>query len=63
MGKGLEFLWEENVVGSTEFTIKCTRIGDLYINGKFYRQLCFTPNQVALAIEDFLNGVPADDGK
>ena len=38
-------------------------LGDVYINGRPYRQLCFTPNQVALAIEDFLNGEDYDDGE
>ncbi len=51
----------EKIVGSQEFKIRVTFTGDVYINEKFYRQLCFTPNQVALAVEDFLNGVPADE--
>ena len=51
----------EKMIGSQEFKVRTTFTGDVYINGKFYRQLCFTPNQVALVIEDFLNGVPADD--
>lgn len=51
----------EIMVGSTEFKVRTTFTGDVYVNEKFYRQLCFTANQVALAIEDFLNGVPADD--
>ena len=50
----------EKIVGSQEFKIRVTFTGDVYINEKFYRQLCFTPNQVALVVEDFLNGVPAD---
>lgn len=53
----------EKMIGSQEFKVRTTFIGDVYINEKFYRQLCFTPNQVALVIEDFLNGVPADDGE
>lgn len=53
----------EKMIGSQEFKVRTTFTGDVYINEKFYRQLCFTPNQVALVIEDFLNGVPADDGK
>lgn len=51
----------EPMVGSQEFKVRTTFTGDVYINEKFYRQLCFTPNQVALALEDFLNGVPADE--
>ena len=51
----------EKVVGSAEFKVRTTFTGDVYINGKFYKQLCFTPNQIALAIEDFLNDVPADE--
>ena len=51
----------EKVVGSAEFKVRTTFTGDVYINGKFYKQLCFTPNQIALAIEDFLNDVPADN--
>lgn len=53
----------EKMIGSQEFKVRTTFTGDVYINEKFYRQLCFTPNQVALVIEDFLNGVPADDGE
>lgn len=56
-----EFKSEEKMIGGAEFKVKVGFTGNLYINQKFYRQLCFTPNQVALAIEDFLNGVPADD--
>lgn len=51
----------EKVVGSQDFRVTVTFTGDVYINNKFYKQLCFTPNQVALAIEDFLNGVEADE--
>ena len=51
----------EKAVGSAEFKVRTTFTGDVYINGKFYKQLCFTPNQIALAIEDFLNDVPADE--
>jgi hypothetical protein len=51
----------ELMVGSQEFKVRTTFTGEVYINEKFYRQLCFTPNQVALALEDFLNGVPADE--
>ena len=51
----------EKVVGSREFKVRTTFTGDVYVNEKFYRQLCFTANQIALAIEDFLNDVPADD--
>ena len=54
---------DEKMIGSQEFKVRTTFTGDVYINEKFYRQLCFTPNQVALVIEDFLNGVPADDGE
>lgn len=50
----------EIMVGSKEFKVRTTFTGDVYINEKFYKQLCFTANQVALAIEDFLNDVPAD---
>jgi hypothetical protein len=49
------------MIYGTEFTVKVNS-GDVYINGKFYRQLAWTPNQIALVIEDYLNGVPADDG-
>ena len=52
--------FKEPMIGGSEFTVKVGFTGNVYINGKFYRQLCFTPNQVALAIEDFLNNVPAD---
>lgn len=51
----------EKMVGATEFKVRTTFTGDVYVNEKFYKQLCFTPNQVALAIEDFLNDVPADE--
>ena len=50
----------EKVVGAQRFEVKTTFLGDVYINGVFYKQLCFTPNQVALAIEDFLNGIAPD---
>ena len=53
----------EKVVGAQTFGVKTTFLGDVYINGRHYRQLCFTPNQVALAIEDFLNGEDYDDGE
>ena len=53
---------KEKIVGPVEFTVRCTAIGDVYINGKFYGQLAFTPNQIALAIEDFLDGKEADNG-
>ena len=46
--------------GGSEFNVRVTHLGDVYINGKYYRQLCFTPNQISLAIEDYLYGVPAD---
>ena len=49
------------MIYGTEFTVKVNSV-DVYINGKFYRQLAWTPNQIALVIEDYLNGVPADDG-
>ncbi len=51
---------KEKIIGSADFVVRVTHLGDVIINGKFYKQLCFTPNQVALAIEDYLNGVPAD---
>lgn len=51
----------EKMVGDMEFTVRTTSIGDIFINGKFYRQSSFTPNQIAWVIEDFLNDVPADD--
>lgn len=50
----------EKIVGAAEFTVKTTNIGDVFINGKFYRQLAFTPNQIGLAVEDFLSGKPSD---
>lgn len=50
----------EEIVGAVEFTVKTTNIGDVFINGKFYRQLAFTPNQIGLAVEDFLSGKPSD---
>ena len=50
----------EKLIGGSEFKVKVGFTGDVCINEKYYRQLCFTPNQVALAIEDYLNGVPAD---
>ena len=50
----------EKVVRAQRFEVKTTFLGDVYINGVFYKQLCFTPNQVALAIEDFLNGIAPD---
>ena len=53
----------EKVVGAQTFVVNTTFLGDVYINGRPYRQLCFTPNQVALAIEDFLNGEDYDDGE
>ena len=56
-----EFKSEEKMIGGVEFTVKVGFTGNVYINGKYYRQLCFTPNQVALVVEDFLNGVPADN--
>ena len=56
-----EFKSEEKMIGGVEFTVKVGFTGNVYINGKYYRQLCFTPNQVALVVEDFLNGVPADE--
>ena len=52
--------FKEPMIGGVEFTVKVGFTGNVYINGKYYRQLCFTPNQVALVIEDYLNGVPAD---
>lgn len=55
------FLNSEKIVGPIEFTVRTDAIGDVFINGKFYRQLSFTPNQIAFVIEDFLNGVPADN--
>ena len=57
----MEYLNGEKIVGSQDFRVRTTFTGDLYINEKFYRQCCFTPNQVALAIEDFLNGKPFDE--
>ena len=56
-----EFKSEEKIIGGVEFKVKVGFTGNVYINEKFYRQLCFTPNQVALVVEDFLNGVPADN--
>ena len=56
-----EFKSEEKMIGGVEFKVKVGFTGNVYINEKFYRQLCFTPNQVALVVEDFLNGVPADN--
>lgn len=56
-----EFKSEEKMIGGVEFKVKVGFTGNVYINEKFYRQLCFTPNQVALVIEDYLNGVPADN--
>ena len=50
----------EPMIGGAEFKAKIGFTGDLYINGKYYRQCIFTPNQAALAIESFLNGEPAD---
>jgi hypothetical protein len=44
-------------------TIKTTALGDLYINGEYYRQLCFDAEQIGDAIADFINGVPADNAE
>ena len=52
--------FNEPLIGGTEFKVKIGHTGNLYINEKYYRQCIFTPNQAALAIEDFLNGIPAD---
>lgn len=49
----------EDIIRNQEFTVKIDT-GDVYINGKFYRQLCWTSNMIGLVIEDYLNGVPAD---
>lgn len=49
----------EDIIRNQEFTVKID-CGDVYINGKFYRQLCWTPDAVACVIDDYLNGVPAD---
>lgn len=49
----------EDIIRNQEFTVKID-CGDVYIDGKFYRQLCWTPDAVACVIDDYLNGVPAD---
>ena len=49
----------EDIIRNQEFTVRID-MGDVYINGKFYRQLCWTPDAVCFAIQDYLNGVPAD---
>lgn len=50
----------EKMIYHDEFNVKVDN-GDVYINGKFYRQLAWTPNQIGLVIEDYLNSVPEDD--
>lgn len=49
----------EDIIRNQEFTVRID-MGDVYINGKFYRQLCWTPDAVCFAIQDYLNGAPAD---
>ena len=49
----------EDIIRNQNFTVEID-CGDVFINGNFYRQLCWTPDAVAFAIEDYLNGVPAD---
>ena len=46
--------------GEGEATLKIDGTCCAIINGKFYRQLAFTPNQIGLVIEDFLSGKPSD---
>ena len=44
-----------------DLNIKVTPVGDLYINGQYYRQLCFDGVAIGMAIDDYLKGEPADN--
>ena len=43
------------------FLVTAKPDGDVYINGKFFSQLCFTPEAVGMAVSDYLNGIDPDD--
>ena len=44
-----------------DLNIKVTPVGDLYINGQYYRQLCFDGVAIGMAIDDYLKGESADN--
>lgn len=52
-------LIQEREEGNT-FTVTVKDDGDVYINDEFYRQLCFDPVAVGIAVSDYLDGIDAD---
>lgn len=52
-------LIQEREEGNT-FTVTVKDDGDVFINDEFYRQLCFEPVAVGIAVSDYLDGIDAD---